>query len=425
MDLTLNTYMLYEFIFFVMVFFSAFFSGAETAIVSAGRIRLEASLKKGKKGSKRAIFILDNIEDAISMVLVGNNIANIAATAFLTFVATKAFFFSETELLILTTVQTILFLIFCEISPKIIAKSKAESFLIFFSMPIKSLIIITRPIIRIFLSITVVFQKILRIKKVNQSIIRNRDELDMLFKLGEKEGLIDEDHQVYVSEILTFREVTAYEVMIPTIDIDAIELNESIKSVVELIEKKRFSRIPVYDARVDNIIGHVFYRDILKNIKVKKISDILHKPHYVPATKKVADLYVEMLDNKLPVVFVVNEYGAVIGMLTHEDIAEEVVGEIQSGDHHDEELITKISDRKYLLNGSLDVHYFERYFSLEIEKKGFETIAGFITYLTGRIPTQGEKIKYGKMTFTIEEVTDRAIEKIILSIPSKKAKEQK
>ena len=398
---------------------SAFFSGAETALVSSSRFMLESLAKNGSKRAVRSLQILENSEDAIGMVLIGNNITIIAATSFIAYIATGIYSMNEKQLVVVALVQAAIFLFFCEISPKIVARARAESYLMIFSFPIHFLMKILKPFVTVSLASSNLIRKVLGIQKVDQPLIRSKDELDLLFQIGEREGLIDEEHQVYISEILSFKEITAYQVLIPTIDIISTEINSSIKNLVSVISETGFSRIPIYEDRVDNIIGYVFYRDIIQNEKVKKISEIMQKPYYIPSTKNIYDLYNEMQETKTPIVFVVNEFGAVIGMVTHEDIAEEIVGEIQTGDHKEDDLVIEINKRKFILRGDLDIDYFEKYFGIEIEKKGFETIGGFITFLMGKIPGEGEKLKYKKNTFIIKEATDRSIEKITLLLSKK------
>ncbi len=405
-------YLIYEILIGVFILMSAIFSGTETAVTSSNSIKLRALAEKGNKLASMSINILDNIEDALSMVLIGNNFANVAATAFIVFVATKAFMFHESEVFIVTTVQTIFFLIFCEILPKTIARSRAETYLMVLSYPIYILLLIFKPAVKVSLVFSSWLKSLLNIDNLKYSVIGSRDEIGTLFKMGEKEGIIDEDHNSFVTEILSFRNLTANEVMTPTIDVFSIEEKQSIKQLIKLIDETRFSRIPVYQERVDNIIGYIHFKDFLKNGIVKNISDIVQKPYYVPSTKRISELYLEMQDNNIPLVFVVNEFGGIQGLITDEDIAEEIVGEIQTRDHPEEELIKEIKENRYLLSGSLDIDFFQKQFDVFIEKKGFETIAGFVTYRFGKIPKKGESFEYGGHIFTVFDATDRSVEKV-------------
>ncbi len=406
----------------VLFLLSLFFSGAETAVVSANRMRLESFLRNGNRRAGRAIFILDNIEDAVGMLLIGNNIANIASTAFITYIGTKEFMLNEQQLVGVTVIQTVIFLIFCEVTPKVIARSKSEKFLMFFSYPVIMLMIIFKPFNKVSLFFAKMVKKAMKVKESRNLIVRSKDELDFLFKLGHKEGLFYEDHQVYVSEILSFKDLRAIEIITPTVDIISISLDGTLKKLVEIIDNSSFSRIPVYRDRVDNIIGYIFYRDILKKKGIRSLSEIMTRPYYIPSSKNIFELYQEMYENSIPIVFVVNEHGGVVGMITKEDIAEEVVGEIQTSDHHEGELIMMANERKYILSGDLDIEYFQRYFSIPVEKKGFETIAGFMSYHLRKIPKKGDRLRYGNCTFIVDEATERSVEKIIILLDEKNGK---
>jgi len=418
----LAQYQVYIILIGVMMFLSFFFSGTETALLTSNRFYLESLSKTGNRRAKLSLRIVDNIEDTMGMILIGNNIVNISSTAFITYIATTAFMLQELGMLVVTAVQTILFLVICEVTPKVVARARAETFLMFFSYPIKILLVIMKPTIKFSLLFTKVLKSLLGVTESERSSIRSREEIDILFKIGEEDGVINVEHHEYVSEILSFRGMTAREIMTPTIDIVSIDVDAGMRELADLIVRTRFSRIPVYRGRVDNLVGYVFYRDILKHRSAKKIPDIMNKVHYVPATKRIVELYNEMVENLVPMVFIVDEHGAVVGMVTHEDIAEEVVGEIQTRDQSEEELVVELGRGKFLLSGKMDIEYFMRSFNIHIDKKGFETLAGFIEYRLGRIPKKGDRLDHEKYTFIIDEATDRSIEKVIVQTMKKKKK---
>lgn len=418
-------FQLYLVLIFVMMLFSFFFSGSETAILTSRRFELEALSRSGNRNAARSIEILDNIEDAISMILLGNNIVNISAAAFITYIATSAFILNEPELLALTAVQTVIFLVLCEVTPKVVARARAESFLMACSYPLQVLMIVMKPALKVSLVFSSALKSLLGITAPEQRGIRSREEIGILFKMGKEDGAINEDHRVYVSEILSFKGIVAREIMTHTIDIISVELNQGLKDLTDIIVRNRFSRVPVYEERVDNIIGYVFYREILKNRNAKKIADVMNRAYYVPMTKRIVELYSEMVENLIPVVFVVNEQGGVVGMVTHEDIAEEVVGEIQTRDQSEEELMTELGKGKLAVSGRMDIEYFMKRFKVSIEKKGFETLAGFVAYRMGKIPKKGDRFQYDRYTFIIDEATERSVEKVIIQkIKSKKVSEQ-
>ena len=415
-------FLVYEILIFLCTLLSFFFSGTETAMVSSNRLKLSALSDRGNVRAGRSLKILDRIEDNIGMTLIGNNIVNITATVFITYLATQAFSMGDTGMLAVSAVQTVFFLIFCEVFPKVIARSAPERFLMLFSFLITILSRMLMPAIRLSLLFTSLLKKSMGYESTRYSMFRSRDEMDHLFKISEEEGLIGKHHHAFLSEILTFHQITANEIMTPTIDIVSIEICQPVRDLIRLIETTRFSRIPVYRDRVDNIIGHVYYRDLLAKKNIRSIEEITYRAHYVPRTKRIFELFNEMQEENIPVVFVVNEYGAVEGLVTPEDIAEEIVGEIQTRDHPEQDIIRQISDGEFLVDGNLDIEFFERRFGISVKKKGFETVAGYLCYSTGRIPRKGETFILDRIRFKIEEATEKSVERVRITIehPRKK-----
>lgn len=414
-----TNYSIYSILILFCILLSMFFSALETAIVSSRKISLETLSINGKRSAKNSLKILDNMEKALSMVLIGNNIANICATAFITYIVTRALKFNDTELLAVTLIQTVFFLIFCEITPKIVSKAKAENFLMLLSIPALILIWMMTPLINFSLFISKMITGKMYLTRSSKDPVTSRDDIDTLFQIGHKEGAIDEERQEYVREILSFKNTQAYEVMTPAIDIVSLEITDSIKDAVNLIARTKFSRIPVYEENEDEFIGYIHYRDIIV-LKPESIKEILIKPAFIPETKNIFEIYKDMHKNRTPLLFVADEYGDITGLLTFEDIAEEIVGDIQTNDHPAEKFISQISDRKYMLSGKMDIDYFQRYFSIPVQKKHFETLAGFIISLAGKIPEAGERIKYGDYDFIIEEIKGRHVDKIQLNLPARK-----
>lgn len=415
-----NEIYIYSSVVMFFALFSSFSAALEIAVVSSSRLKLEASAKKGKKSALRAISIIDRGEQAIGILLIVNNIAHIGAAAFTTFIATMYFKADETGIVIITAVQAVVFLIVCEYFPKILSRISPETFIMKFSLPTIFFMTLFLPANSVVIYFSKLIRKIINKGGADRSLLISREEIDILFRIGKSEGTINEDSHAFLSEILSLKKVIAYEIRTPMIDIVSIEKNQSVKDLIELIDESRFSRIPVYEDRVDNIIGYVFYRDILKEKKPQNISQFIMKPHYVPDTKNILELYFEMRENSIPVYFVVNEFGGVIGMVTHEDIAEEIVGEIHTRDHAKEDIIIKINERKYSIHGNLDIDFFKRFFKSDVKKDGFSTIAGFILYLAGKIPKKGERVSHGRFTFIVDEGTDRQIERIIMTISDHK-----
>ena len=412
-------YIAYQAAILVFMALTFAFSAMETAIISSDPIRLRSLSEKGSGGATRALSILDGVEDSMGMLQIVINIIEISASAFLAYIATRAFMLEESALFLVTIAQTVIFLTFCEILPKVISRANPERFLMLFSWPIAALTFIFRPITRFSLYLSARIKSLLNLESGRYSFVSSRDDIGLLFKLGMAHGVIDADHHDYITEILSFNRVTAYEVMTPLIDVVSIPRKKGIRQVVRFIGETRFSRIPVYEDRVDNIVGYIYYRDLLMDAGVRSIDQVLKEPHFVPSTKKIHELFHDMRETGLTMVFVVNEFGAVEGLVTREDIAEEIVGEIQTRDHPAEQLISVAGRNRYLLSGNLDIDFFRRRFAIPVEKKGFETLAGFVTAEMGRIPRKGERLVFGRHTLIVEEATDRSVEKLVLLTPDR------
>lgn len=409
-------YLAYQAVIAVFIVLTFVLSAVETSVISSNPIRLRALFEKGSRSAGHSLHVLENIEAAMGALQIMINIIEISLSAFIAFVATRAFFLGETGLFIVTLVQTVFLLTFCEVLPKVIARSRPETVLNIFSRPLIALSWIFTPLTRFALFLSRGIKRAFGLAE-RYSFISSRDDIGYMFRAGVSEGVLDEDHHGFVDEILTLSQVTAYEVMTPLIDIVSIERRQSIRQLIGLISEKHYSRIPVYEDRVDNIVGYVHYRDLLVDTGIRHIDEILTKPHFVPSTKNLHALYHEMLEQDIPVVFVVNEFGAVEGMATREDIAEEIVGEIQTRDHHEEELIEPAGRNRFVVRGGVDIDYIKRKFNIPIEKRGFETLAGFVLHRMGRIPRRGERFVYEKTSFVIEEATDRSIERVLIVLP--------
>jgi len=397
-----------------------FFSLSESASISVNKALLSRSVEKRRFGAVRAMFLVSKQDETMSSILIGSNIASISATAYLTAFATKTLYFGEKELFALTIVQTIFFLIFCEALPKLASRFNAERTMRLVSYPLWFFTVLIYPLVKG----SLLFSGLVKRGVPEQNTVLARDEIDALIKLGSSTGVIDKTHQTYVDEIMSLHKITVIEAMTPTINIIAVECSAPVSTLIETIAKYKFSRIPVYNKRVDDIIGYVYYRDILEHEgEIESIRSIMRKAVYVPLTKSLYVLYREMQNSKNYIVFAVNEFGAVVGMVSREDIAEEIVGEIQTRDHSRVDLVLCLEDGSCSIAGVLDVDIFARKFDIEIEKKGFETVGGFVCYLAGKIPDEGSFFNYQKISMTVESSNDKTVKRI--RVDEKKIKRKK
>ncbi|MBP7584221.1 MAG: HlyC/CorC family transporter [Spirochaetes bacterium] len=411
-------YVTYEIFIFAFILLSFFFSSCETAVLSANLIRLRSLADQGNVRARRAVDIIRDVENTVGMILIGNNTVNIASSAFIIFIAAKHMVLTDTRVFIITAVETVFFLVFCEIFPKVIARNRADAMLMAYSLPIRALMKLLLPLTAVSSTLSGLLKKLLDITGTGSPFIKSRDEIETLFSLGKSEGIIRKKHQQYVDEILNLHKITVKEIMTPTIDMVAIERGASVKQLVALVGETRFSRIPVYEDRVDNVVGYVYYRDLLDRKNVRRMDDIMRRAYFVPSTKKIDGLFAEMQENDARILFAVNEYGGVEGLVTTEDIVEELVGEIQTRDHPRAELIKKLQNRKYLVSGEIDIEYFQYKFGFHANKQGFETLAGFVTWHLGRIPAAGETFGIDDFRFQVNEATEKSVESVTVTVPA-------
>lgn len=390
--------------------FSALFSGLETAIISINKVKIHHHAEQGDKGALRLVSLLEKIEILISSCLIGNNITIIVASVmvgtFLSFHNLNEHWFA----LVAVPVETTLFLIFGEIFPKALFRSKANQILLKLYPFLEWNLLILKPVL---ILVDRLNSRMFR-RKSSKAFSMTREEIENLFHISSQEGIIDNEGSDIISDVLDFRDTTAREIIVPTINIISCEIKRPLSQAAKLIQDYGYSRIPIFDKRVDNIIGYVSARSLLNYRKNDTIEKVMQKAQYIPLTKKISEAYIEMKSLGLALLFVVNEYGAVAGMISLEDIVEEIIGEIQSLDHPEESSYEQVDDKSFVLDGIMNIDDVNKIFHTTIEKKGFETIGGYMTFRFDKIPLRGESITLERVTITAEEVTATLVKKVRL-----------
>ena len=331
---------------FVLLLLSGLFSGSETALIGIGKIRARALLKRGVKGAETVDKLVSDPEAVLTTVLIWNNIVNIAASAVATSIAID--FFGSYGVVIAIGVMTFLILTFAEIMPKTIAVHQAERFSIIISKPMAVLASVFKPLIKFFSLITGAFEKLLGMKRHRKRLM-TEEEVESMLDIGEEEGAIEEDEKEMMMGVLRLDEIVVKHVMIPKDDMVCLEVNQTVGSAVELIRKSGYSRIPVFEGSKDNIVGILYAKDLLIKTNAKKgnvsLKEIMKTPHFVPETKRVDDLLTEFRRGKFHIAIVVDAARRTKGLVSLEDLLEEIVGAIY--DEYDV-ISTKIREkRKY------------------------------------------------------------------------------
>lgn len=404
------------FLLIVLILLSAFFSASETAFSSVNKIRLKNYVDEKRRGSKKALYIAENFDRALSTILVGNNIVNIAAASISAKVATDLFG-GNTGLVISTVGMTILVLIFGEVLPKSLAKEHAESFSLLVSDVLYMLIQLFTPITALLVMLKQLVSKLFG----NQTDVPSvtEEELKVMVNLSEEEGVIDNKEKELVHRSLDFNDILVGEIFTPRIDMVAVEVNQPIEEIRDIFLQERYSRVPVYEGDIDNVIGILsesdFFSQLVQGKKVN-VRELLRTPLFVVESMRISTLLPELQKSKVHMAIVIDEFGGTSGLITLEDILEQIVGEIW--DEHDEAVKTfqKINDYEYEFNAELPLDEFCDILGIDELESSSHTLGGWVFEMFGRIPTVGESFEYESLTVTVRQVENRRIRKVLVHI---------
>ncbi|MDT8861599.1 hemolysin family protein [Alkalihalobacillus sp. MEB130] len=404
------------FLLFFLLFLSAFFSSAETAFSSVNKIRLKNYADEGLKGAKSALVISNKFDETLTTILVGNNLVNIAAA---TLSSQLAIFLFGPNLgvFISTVVLTILVLIFGEILPKSFAKEYAEIYTLKIAGILAILIALFKPITWAFNHIRKGVSRFLRKKENHPSM--TEDEIKVMIDISEEEGVIETHEKELVHRSLEFNDIIVAEILKPRTDIVAINMKSSIDDIKKVFFREHYSRIPVYEESIDNIVGILSEKDFLKFLIVQKestIKELLRTPLFVVESMKLSTLLPELQKQKTHMAIVIDEYGGTAGLVTLEDILEEIVGEIW--DEHDEKvkLFNQIDSTTYIISADYSLDDFARLTNVELPNSLYHTLGGWLTEKFQRIPRRGEQFTYEHVILEVESTEEKRLREIKVSI---------
>lgn len=389
--------------------FSAFFSATETAFSSLNRIKLKNKATSGNKKAKRALAIHEKYDSLLTTILIGNNLVNILASTIST-ILFVTLLGQATGSTVSTIVTTIIVLIFGEITPKTIAKEYPEKFAMFSAPIMGIMIIIFTPFNFIFSKWKLLIDKMFNGEDENDEI---EEELLTIVEEAEENGNLQTQEKDLIQNAIEFGELEVGDIYTPRIDVTAIQKDTSYEEVFEMFKETAFSRIPVYNKDIDDIIGILNSKDFVSN-KDKKIEEILQPAIFTTTFKKIHDLLIELQKAKLHMAIVVDEYGCTIGIITMEDMLEELVGEIW--DEHDEVIIDiqEYKNGKYKVTGKCSLCDLIEKFNLEIESE-HNTVSGWCCEMLNGIPNENDEFTYANYKFIIEKVNDKCIDEIIIN----------
>ena len=404
----------------VLILLSGFFSSSEIAMFSLAEHRVESLVAEGRKGAETLKAMKGDPHRLLVTILVGNNLVNIAMSSIAT--GLLAIYFDQGAAVVIATFGiTAIVLLFGESAPKSYAVENTESWALRISKPLKFAEQVLLPLVVLFDYLTRQVNKVTGGRGAIETSYVTRKEIRDIIETGEREGVIEEDERELLQRVFRFNNTIAKEVMTPRLDMDAIPREATIDDAITTCIESSHARIPVYEGSLDNIVGVVHIRDLVRDLNYGerdgedlKLEDIIQPTLHVPESKNVDELLAEMRQNRMPMVIVIDEFGTTEGLVTMEDLTEEIVGEILEGE--EEEPIEFVDDDTALVRGEVNIEEVNEALGIELpEGEEFETIAGFIFNRAGRLVEEGEVISFDSVDIRVEEVQNTRIMKARIS----------
>lgn len=416
----------------ILIGLNAFFASAEIAFISLNDAKIDLQAKDGNKKAKKIKKMLENPSKFLATIQIGITLAGFLSSAF----ASEAFaselapvlhslvpsvdvaVWNSISIILITIILSYFTLIFGELVPKRIAMKYCEKIAFATIGVIRFISIVTAPFVKFLTFSTNIVSKLFGITENEEETV-TEEEIRMMVDVGQEKGTIDKEEREMINNVFEFNDKTVSEIMIPRKEVYALDMNLSISKVLEEItnnEDFRYSRIPVYDETIDEIKGIVYIKDILLSTKNKsvKVKNLVKEAYYIPESKQLNELFEDLRKNRKQIAIVVDEYGGTAGIVTMEDILEEIVGEIY--DEYDivENSCEKVDENTYILNGSISIWETEKALSIEIPEGIYDTLSGYLIEELGRIPSENEKpiIETEDVIYKVEAIKDKRITKV-------------
>lgn len=401
---------------------SAFFSSAETAMTTVNKIRIQTL---AEEGNKRAVTLLKAVNDSgkmLSAVLIGNNIVNLSASALATSVTIKLF--GNAAVGIATGILTLLILILGEITPKTVATIYSEQLALTYSKLVYGLMVLLTPVIYLVNKLSLGLLILFRVDPNGKNSTMTESELRTIVNVSHEEGVIESEERQMIYNVFDFGDSQAKDVMVPRIDVTFVDVESTYEELIELFKEDKFTRLPVYEETTDNIIGIINMKDLLlldskENFSIRSI---LREAYFTYEYKNTSELLMEMRENSINFAIVLDEYGATAGLVTLEDLLEEIVGDIRDeyDDQEEEEITEIIPQREYLSLGSTKLDDLNEELHLNLESEDYDSIGGYIIEQLDRFPVTGEElITPDHIRMSVDSVVKNRIELVHIYLPSK------
>ena len=403
----------------ILLFLSAFFSSAETSLTTVSKIKMRSLAEEGDKRAKMVLKITDNPSKLLSAILIGNNIVNLSASSLTTTIAYKL---GGSAVAIATGIITLLILIFGEITPKTIASINSDKMSLSYAYPIHFIMIIVTPISIVINALSRCVFFILRVNPNEKSDAMTETELRTIVDVSHEDGVIEEEEKEMIYNVFDLGDAKAKDVMVPRVHVTFADVNSSYKELLEIFREDKFTRLPVYEETTDNVIGTINMKDLLlfDNTKEFHIRDILREAYFTHEHKNISELLVEMRQAALNIAIVLDEYGETAGLITLEDILEEIVGEIRDeyDENEEESFFKEISEYEFLVEGSINLDNLNDRIDLHLESEDYDSLGGYIIEQLDRLPDEKDEIVLeNHVRMVVDSLDKNRIEKVHIYLP--------
>lgn len=411
----------------ILILLNAYFAATEIAFISLNDAKIEKMSKEGNKKAKQITKMLKNPSKFLATIQIGITLAGFLSSAFAsdTFADILAPFLTQAlpifsvevwrgiSIVIITIILSFFTLVFGELVPKRLAMKYDEKIAFATIGVIKAISIITAPFVKLLTASTNLVSKIFGVTENEEATI-TEEEIKMMIDEGEEKGTIKEEEKEMINNVFEFNDTTAAEVMTHRTDIFAIDINDDIYKALDKLDEYKYSRIPIYDETIDNIKGILFVKDILKSLSTKKqikIKSLIRDAYFVPESKPINEIFKDLQKNKKQMAIVVDEYGGTAGLLTMEDILEELVGNIFDEYDDVENEYEKIDDNTFLISGSVSLYELKKILNTNIPEGDYDTLSGYLLEELGRLPEEGEEaiVETKDVTYKVEEYEEKRI----------------
>lgn len=405
----------------VLLLLSAFFSSSETALTTVNKIRMKNLADNGDTRAATVLKILEKPDKMLSAILIGNNIVNLYASSLSTIIASHVF--GSSAVGIATGVLTLLVLVFGEISPKTASTLYSDTISLRIANAIWVIMIVLTPVIYLVNKLAFVVLRILRVDLHRKGDTITEDELRTMVEVSHQEGEIEESEKKMINNVFDFGDAVARDVMVPRVDMTFISADSTYDEMMRIFRREKYTRYPVYEDSSDDVIGILNIKDILLKGQEEdfNVRNYLRKPFFTYEMKPVSDLMVDMRKGNVNIVVVIDEYGVTAGLITLEDMLEEIVGEIHDEYDEDEDNnFRKVNNREYVVEGSMNLGDIDERLGISLESEDYDSIGGLMIGLLDHLPAQGETVIIDRIRLTAQRVRGNRIDKVRITLPEPK-----